>query len=271
MSKESNAYVLGTEAIELHRLGVQHQIWSSEANTAWRNAGFTAGMSLLDLGCGPGFCTQELAYLAGRSGKVIGVDRSKVYIDFLSKISDHHNLNIQGICSDLEDMNLESSTLDGVYTRWALAWLPDVDLVLDKVIEAMKPGATFAIHEYYDWSLLQTEPYREKLFTATRACLQSFEDQGGYIDIGRKLPSILAAKGMEIISTRPMTKQARSQELDWNWPKTFLEIYIPKLVESNHITKEHADQAIKELYELESIEGATLQTPLMIEIIARKK
>lgn len=271
MSNTKTDYILGTEALEMHRLGVQHQAWSTESNQAWKNAGFTAGMTLLDLGCGPGFCTQELSYIAGRSGHVIGVDLSERYIDFLDQISNLHGLNIETICADFMDMDLAPNSLDGVYTRWALAWLPDVEAVLKKVIAAMKPGATFAIQEYYDWSLLQTEPYRENLFHGTRQALESLGDLGGDINIGRRLPSLLSSLGVDVISTRPMTKQARSHEHDWNWPKSFFNTYLPKLVGMGRMTQEQVDLALEELSELENVEGATIQTPLMIEVVGRKR
>ena len=75
--KESNAYILGTELAELHRLGLQHQVWAEEACKGWDLAGFTDGQTLLDLGCGPGYCTTELAFIVGEKGKVYGVDKSK--------------------------------------------------------------------------------------------------------------------------------------------------------------------------------------------------
>lgn len=271
MSEENNEYVLGTEALELHRLGVQHQAWSTEANIAWKNAGFTAGMTLLDLGCGPGFCTQELSYIAGKSGHVIGVDLSSEYINFLQRVSDLHGLEIETICADFMDMKLQDNSLDGVYTRWALAWLPDVESVLKKVISAMKPGATFAVQEYYDWTLLQTEPYRENLYHATRQARESMGDLGGDLDIGRKIPGLFHKLGLEVISTRHMTKQARAHEHEWNWPKSFLNIYLPKLVGMGRLTQAQVDLALEELHGLENVPGATLQTPLMIEVVGRKK
>ena len=92
--KEQNAYILGTELQELHRLGYQHQIWSSEARKAWDTAEFSYGQRLLDLGCGPGFCTVEMAYLVGEEGSVLGVDKSQAYIDYLNKLNESYRLNI---------------------------------------------------------------------------------------------------------------------------------------------------------------------------------
>lgn len=271
MSTESNAYILGTEAAELHRLGIQHQVWSSEANQAWVNAGFRSGMHLLDLGCGPGFCTQELSYIAGHDGHVLGVDLSPSYIRLLEQVKELHNLNITALCSDFNDMVLEDHSLDGVYNRWSLAWLSNVEEIAQKVIKAMKPGATWAIHEYYDWSLLQFSPHMPNLYEGTRAILRNFADGGGNINIGIELAPMLSQMGMEVISTRPMTKLCRADQQDWQWPKTFIDIYLPKIVATGHLSQEECDLALRELKELEKMDGATIQCPLMIEIIARKK
>ena len=74
---EYNAYILGTDKKELHRLENQHKIWKSEARKGWEIAEFKPGQILLDIGCGPGLCTIELANVVGDSGKVIGVDLKK--------------------------------------------------------------------------------------------------------------------------------------------------------------------------------------------------
>src|SRR2546428_12890176 len=76
-------YVLGTHDDEVARLGLQHRVWRPRALDAWRRAGFTAGQTLLDLGCGPGHATIDLAEIAGPTGRVIAIDRSKRFLDTL--------------------------------------------------------------------------------------------------------------------------------------------------------------------------------------------
>ena len=67
--QEENAYILGTDAQELHRLGVQHQVWSEEALHGWRLAQFRAGHTLLDLGSGPGFSRRRWPILPDKKVK----------------------------------------------------------------------------------------------------------------------------------------------------------------------------------------------------------
>ena len=136
--QERNAYILGTETAELHRLGLQHQVWASEAIKGWELAGFTAGHTLLDLGCGPGFCTTELAYITGEDGKVIGIDKSELYINFLNRVVQQFSLNIETQCTDFDTMQLHTNSLDGVYSRWAFAWIPNPQEIIAKLYKALK-------------------------------------------------------------------------------------------------------------------------------------
>lgn len=268
--KEHQAYILGTDEEELFRLGVQHQVWAEEAQKGWRNANFRAGQTILDLGCGPGYCTKELAFLAGQKGKVLGIDKSPGFVDFLKQVANHYNLNIEAIHSDFDEMQLQPESLDGIYCRWALAWIPNPKEILEKVYKALRPGGRIVIQEYYDWSTLQTEPRKENLAKAIAMALKSFKDTPNEVDIGRHLPRILQELGMKIIGFRPMSKIATLENGVWQWPKTFFESYFPRLVPQNYLTTSEVTAALSELEDLEKINGSSICTCLMVEIIAEK-
>ncbi len=267
---EKKAYILGTDQQELFRLGVQHQVWAEEAQKGWRTAQFSAGQTLLDLGCGPGYCTKELAFIAGEHGKVIGIDKSEHFIEHLQKTAALYHLNIEAIASNFDAMQLAAESIDGMYCRWALAWIPNPEEILQKVLTALKPGGKMVIHEYYDWSLLQTEPKKEGLSKAIAMALKSFKDSENEIDIGRHLPSIVSNLGMKVVGYRPMAKIATPAASVWQWPKTFFQSYFPRLVATKYLTKEEVKQALSELDELEKNPGASIATCLMVEIIAEK-
>lgn len=268
--KENNAYILGTDTKELHRLGVQHQVWASEAQHGWNLAGFKEGQTLLDLGCGPGFCAQEMAYIVGTKGKVIGVDLSTSFIAHLNQIASIHHLPIEGVVSNFNEMNLEPNSLDGMYCRWALAWLPNPKEILQKVYTALKPGGKMVIHEYYDWTTHQTEPYKPKLYKGIKAAMKSFQDSEGEINIGRELPRLYQELGMKVTHIRPMLKMATVNHLDWQWPKTFYQSYFPRLIDAGYLSSEEVNEALIEMTELENTPGATLACPMMVEVIGEK-
>ncbi len=74
-------YVLGTHDAELQRLGFQAQVWRARALALFERAGFGQGQRLLDVGCGPGYVTLDLARIATSSGEVLAVDASERYIE----------------------------------------------------------------------------------------------------------------------------------------------------------------------------------------------
>lgn len=270
MSEEQQAYILGTDREELLRLGIQHQVWAEEAVKGWELAGFSAGQTLLDLGSGPGYCSLELAYIAGQNGKVIAVDKSESFIDHLDKLSELQQLNIDARAIDFDQLELEANSLDGMYCRWALAWLPDPKDILEKVFKALKPAGRMVIHEYYDWSTHQIQPPMAGLNAAIAAALRSFKESEGEIDIGRQLPGMLNAMGMKVNSIRLMPKLAQPNTLTWQWPKTFYHSYFPRLVRAGYLSDQQREEALTDMEALERTPGATLCCPLMVEVIAEK-
>ena len=268
--KENNAYILGTDTEELHRLGLQHQVWATEAHKGWQLAKFNSGQTILDLGCGPGFCTKELAFIAGDKGKVIGVDKSEHFIKFLNTIKDNYQLNIDAIHSNFDDLNLKNNSIDKLFCRWALAWVPNPKEVLSKIKDALKPGGKIVIHEYYDWSTHKIEPPLPALKKAITEALRSLKDQEGKIDIGRELPGQLNEIGMTVINTRLMAKIASPDSLIWQWPKSFYKSYFPRLVHAGYLHSDDMKAAFKDLEALESNSYSRISCPLMVEVIAEK-
>ena len=67
-----------------------------------------------------------------------------------------------------------------------------------------------------------------------------------------------------------MYKLATPQKLDWQWPRTFFQIYFPKVAEAGYLTHEEVALALEELETLGFNPNATILTPQMVEVIAEK-
>ena len=268
---DSNAYILGTDREELDRLELQHKVWLSESKKGWTNAGFSIGHSILDLGCGPGYCSLELADIVGSNGNIIALDRSEAFINHLNFVVNKSDLPVKPIQSDFDDMDLEDNSLDGMYCRWALAWVPNPKDVIGKIIKALKPGGKMVFHEYFNWSNHQVFPEYKNLTRGIAAALTSFKESDSEIDIGKYLPEYIASFGANIISTRLITKLASPNTDTWNWPVTFYKSYFPRLVEMGLLDQMVIHKAFDELKELQNIPYARIACPLMIEIVAEVK
>lgn len=55
-----------------------------------------------------------------------------------------------------------------------------------------------------------------------------------------------------------------------NGPGLFFQSYFPRLIDQNNLTPAEVDEALRDLEDLEKIEGATICTCLMVEVIAEK-
>lgn len=171
---------------------------------------------------------------------------------------------------DFDELNLNNESLDGVHCRWALAGVPNPVDIVQKVKRALKPGGVFIAQEYYDWSTFQFTPYMPALSAGIQAALKKFKEKAINMNVGRDLPKMFYDQGLEVINIRSMSKLATPDDLTWQWPKTFLEIYLPELVDTGYLTKEQESQALEELIELEYIDGANCLCPQMVEVIGIK-
>ena len=91
--------------------------------------------SILDLGCGNGALTAELAELVPE-GKVLGVDASKGMLETAKKYTLD---NLQFMCMDINHMDFDNA-FDVIFSNAALHWIKDHNRLLSHAFSALRPG-----------------------------------------------------------------------------------------------------------------------------------
>lgn len=189
-------YVLGTHDEEIERLGLQHRVWRPKATDAWHRAGFSVGQTLLDIGCGPGYATLDLAEIVGPDGRVVGIDRSRRFLNHLESQQELRGItHVETVEMDLDDAELADrlpTNADGAWCRWVYAFVRDPRALLERVAVALRPGGTIVIHEYFDystWRLIPPSP-EQQLFVGK--VMEAWRAAGGEVNIGTSLPHWLA-------------------------------------------------------------------------------
>ena len=269
MEKE---YVLGTDRAELERLGLQHQLWLAQAATVWERAGFLRGHRILDVGCGPGFATVDLAQRVGPRGRVIAVDISQRFLAHLQERVKARGLtNVRAVHSSVERMTIGESHLDGAYARWVLCFVRRPAAVLRQVARRLKRRGVFVIQDYYRYENITIAPECEAFRRVFRAVHQSWRAHGGDPDIGCRLPGLLHRAGFEVREINPLLRLARPGSPLWDWPDTFFDIYLPSLVKTGFLTAAHEREYRRAWAQRSRNPGAFFTSPPMVEIIAVKK
>ena len=88
----------------------------------WDAAAFCYGHTVLDIGCGPGYGSIDLAYRLGPNGRVIARDSSARFIEFLATQCAHLGLgNVDAKVGDVHSLDLPAESIDGAYAGRPIA------------------------------------------------------------------------------------------------------------------------------------------------------
>lgn len=239
MSKDNDDYRFGYTNIELERLGTQHKVWEETTHLLWRRAGFQTGMTILDLGCGPGYTTIDLAKLVGPSGHIIAVDRdSEKSLPLLkSKLIEEGITNVEIRALDLDKLDLPPESVDGVYGRWVMMYLnpKKVEALVDRVIKWLRWDGTFVLAELCNYYHMYVYPPIELLHAVVNAFYQSVEAHGGCPNIGNLLPGMIRRTGLEV-HLNVVTQAIQPGSQKWVWPDSFFRDHIGSLVKEQRLT-----------------------------------
>ncbi|HEY2071495.1 MAG TPA: methyltransferase domain-containing protein [Rhizomicrobium sp.] len=267
MSEKS--YVIGTHDAEIGRLGLQHAVWRPSVTEFWRLGGIAAGQTVIDAGAGPGYGTLELAEIVGPEGRVIGVERSRRFLDALAERTDGHP-NVRAIEADLLDYDWPEAVADRIWCRWVLAFVSDPARVVAGMARALKPGGALLIQEYWDYASWRLAPRAMEFEAYIGKIIASWRAAGGEPDIALDLPRLFAANGLTVEMVRPVVFTAPAHEFAWQWPAAFARASAEVMAERGEITPEESHRIDAILTDHEADPNAFVVTPGVLQIVARK-
>ncbi len=233
----SQQYLLGDDADESRRLAAQHRVWAEPTYAGWRRAGFGVGDTLLDLGCGPGLVSVELAEWVGPEGQVVAADQSSRFLDALRQRAARRGLNnIRPVQAAVSELTLMAESLDGAYARWLFCFLPNPSEVIERIVPALKPGARLVTLDYFNYRAFTLAPHSEPMTEVVAAIESSWAESGGSLAVQGDMPALMAAAGLEVCEVRNVSRVARPGSVHWQWPEDFLRSHLPTLVASGAIS-----------------------------------
>lgn len=262
-------YVLGTGDAEIRRLGIQHAAWREQAQAAWDNAGIAAGHTVVDVGCGPGYATLDLAQRVGPKGRVIAIDRSRRFLDHLLAQAQARGLrNIECLERDLDADALPQGCADHVWSRWVFIFVRGPRALLARVQKMLRPGGTLVLHEYSDYASWRSEPASAEIAAFVQAVMESWRAEGGDPNVAERLVQWLREDGITGLRIRPIQRVARPGEPAWGWLRSYLETGPARLVELGKLDPAAPGRLLAAVQALEAQPGARMMAPTVMEIVA---
>jgi len=267
-------YPFGYGDEELQRLGEQHRVWQEENERLLSRAGFGEGNTLVDLGCGPGFTTLDLARRVGPTGHIIAVDRDgERSIPRLREAAEAAGLgNVEARVADLEQFDLPSESVDGVYGRWVLMYLPEreVRALATRIAKWLRPGRACALAEFCNYRHIRIHPPIEHFGLIAEALMRAAAgEHGGNPEIGCVLPGVLDGAGLDV-ELGVATKAIRSATPHWRWPDTLFRQILPTLVDKGHLAGEILDGFIAEWEERSRDPSTVFFSSPVLEVVGRR-
>lgn len=163
-------------------------------------AGVPVGTRCLDLGCGGGHISVELAGLVGPTGSVVGVDIDAEIIDLAraeAAIRGLDNLEFRvGTADDLGD-----GPYDLGYARFLLSHVANPQRVVGALAAVIAPGGKVIVEDV-DFTGAFCFPRSQAYTRSVQLYQDTVRRRGGNADIGPQLPALLRTAGLEDVQVR---------------------------------------------------------------------
>jgi ubiquinone/menaquinone biosynthesis C-methylase UbiE len=121
--------------------------------TAQNSAGYLLprlrpGMRLLDVGCGPGTITMDLADLVGPSGRVTALERSDDALDLArAEAARRGTVNVDFAVGNVQALDLDDASFDVVHAHQVLQHVDDPVAALREMKRVCRPGGLVAARD----------------------------------------------------------------------------------------------------------------------------
>lgn len=217
----------------------------------WTEFKLDENAKILDLGCGPGFVSIDLAKFFP-AGTVVGVDFSQELLNYAKMLQETEMLaNLSFMQSDIYSLDAGSNDFELTYLRFVLQHLKSPVEALANAVKTLRPGGMLCVVDIDDdKSELHPCPPAFKSFSSR--AIRGQAASGGDRNVGGKLEKYFLDVGL--LNPKVSIKTLSSHDIGI---KMFLDLIIktryPAITESQ---KEMALTEIEEIYSVADIPEA---------------
>jgi SAM-dependent methyltransferase len=242
---------------ERARLAGIEALWDPGTQALLATCGAAEGANVLEAGAGGGSVVSWLADQVGPTGRVLAIDLDVRFVAPLESAT------VEVLQANLVTDDLPEAAFDLIHTRMVLEHLAERDLVLDKLVRALRPGGTIVVEDY-DWAAFGFESAEESDDRVSDGILAFMTAAGFDGAYGRRVVGALADRGL--VQVRG---EGRSLVVDENHPgfaffALSFEQLAPSAVDAGYMTAEDA-AAVGERLKA----GGRIITPTLVAAIGK--
>jgi SAM-dependent methyltransferase len=197
----SERYVIQGGVAGRERLRLLAEVMGPSTRALLAEVGIPAGARCLDVGCGGGDVTVELARAVGPRGRVVGVDLDEIKLDIAQReLAEQGLSNVEFHARDVAQWE-PGEPFDVVYARFLLTHLPDPGALLSAVRRHLRTGGVIIVEDI-DFRGHFAEPECPALRLFVELYTRSVRERGADANIGPRLPGLLRDAGLDDVQMK---------------------------------------------------------------------
>ncbi|MDI6098096.1 class I SAM-dependent methyltransferase [Actinoplanes sp. NEAU-A12] len=192
-----------------------HRWRTVENSAAYLLPHLSSGISLLDVGCGPGTITAELAELAA-PGRVTALEQSEDALDLArAEIARRGLDNVDFVAGDVHALDFADGAFDVVHAHQVLQHVADPVAALREMRRVTRPGGVVAARDS-DYAAFTWFPLLPELGEWLDLYERVARGNGGEPDAGRRMLAWARAAGFtDVTATASVWCFANEEDRQW--------------------------------------------------------
>jgi SAM-dependent methyltransferase len=220
-------------------------------------------MSCLDVGCGGGDLTMDLAELVTPEGEALGIDIDATKVELARGEARQRGLdNVRFEVAGIPDYPAPGS-FDLVHARFLLTHLSDPGAAASHLVRCARPGGTVLVQDidfagYFTWPDCPAFRRYHEMYVAVVG------RRGGDPFIGPRLPSLLreaGCRGVEVQAVQPIALEGEAKLIN---PLT-LENIADTVIEDGLATSDEIAKLVDELHAFAADPTTVAGTPRIVQ------
>jgi SAM-dependent methyltransferase len=250
------------------RLRILSRVMHSSSTSLFDHLDLRDGLACLDVGCGGGDATLELARRVAPGGRAVGTDIDRAKLELAREEARRHGVaNVAFEESDARDAG-GTAEFDLVYARFLLTHLSDPAATVDGFVRHVRPGGVVAVEDI-DFRGSFTHPESKAHARFEELYCSVVWRRGGNPHIGPSLPGLLRGHGLEDVGVAVVQPAGLHGEVKLISALT-LENIADAVVSEGLATWEEIDHLVRELYALAADPDTLLALPRIVQSWGRR-
>lgn len=250
------------------RLRILARVMQASTNAFLDRLDVRNGFMCLDVGCGGGDVTTELARRAAPRGKAVGLDIDDTKVQLARQECKQHGVqNVEFRTLDIRTEHA-GSEFDLVYARFLLTHLDNPAQTVAAFCDHLRPGGLVAVEDI-DFSGSFAYPDCPAFRRYLELYCGVVRRRGGDPNIGGRLPILLAEAGFENVDltvVQPMGLQGEVKRIN----VLTLENIAGAILEDDAATRQEIDALVHELSEFAANPRTLAGLPRIVQAWGRR-